>query len=108
MPDTQSHSAAEIIGELEIITQVWISFEHQQAIRWRKNFFTSLLIASIFYWLYPSLIWIWGVVLTFSTLSLIAFVIMHCIIQRKLKQTYQHIERLKYLEKQSFKKYHKI
>jgi len=99
MQDTQLCSAAEIIAELEIMTQIWISFEHQQAIRWRKNFFLSLLIASIIYWIYPSVIWMWGVVLIFSALSLFTFAIVHYIIQKRLKQTYQKIEQLKRLRK---------
>ena len=108
MQDTQISSAAETIGELEIITQIWISFEHQYAIRWRKNFFISLLIASITYWIYPSAIWVWGIVLIYSTLSLLTLLARHYVIQKKLKQSYQQIKQLKTLEGEKFKAYYRI
>lgn len=102
---TQHYGAADIIGELEILTQVWISFKHQQTIRWQKNFFISLFIASILYWFYPNIIWVWGMVLGFSAFSLLIFSKIHSIAKKKLKQTYQQIERLKKLEKRYVNKH---
>jgi uncharacterized protein with PQ loop repeat len=99
-PTLHTSEIADIVSELEMITQVWLLFKQKNAIRWRKHFLISLFIASGIYFFYPHAMWVWGIVLALSALSLVTFAITRFLMQRKLSKAHAKIATLKRLKQQ--------
>ena len=98
MSDKQIDDTANIIADLNAVTEAWSLFERKQLATWRTRFFIGLFIASIIFLLYPTATWVWWLVLSLSAFSLISFASIHFFIRHKLNEAQSKIKLLKELE----------